>query len=114
MKFNRRAVFPSILVLLGLFLIISSVYWSAISGSQHVSNSPASVISNLPFPDVPRVLLREAQEAFEEKTAIFLDVRGEPYYSQGHIPGAISISEDELLDRIGELSLSAWIITYCA
>jgi rhodanese-related sulfurtransferase len=55
----------------------------------------------------------DAKAALEIQNAIFLDPRGEPFYSEGHIPGAISIPEDELEARLGELDPDAWIITYC-
>jgi rhodanese-related sulfurtransferase len=40
-------------------------------------------------------------------------VRGDPYYSEGHIPGAISMTQEEMATRMGELDKNAWIITYC-
>ena len=40
-------------------------------------------------------------------------MRGEEYYQQGHIAGAISIPEDQLEERVKELDSNAWIITYC-
>lgn len=113
MKFNRRTIFPIVLVFIGTFLIIGSVFWTVKSEMPQTANLEGSSVSNLPYPDVARVNLVEAKAAFENSTAIFLDVRGEPYYSQGHIPGAISTSEEELLDHLGELDQSAWIITYC-
>jgi rhodanese-related sulfurtransferase len=47
------------------------------------------------------------------KQAIFIDTRGEPYFSQGHIPGAIPLTDEEVATRQSELDPNAWIITYC-
>ena len=41
------------------------------------------------------------------------DGSGYQHYLAGHIPGAVTITEDELPERIDEFSPSDWIITYC-
>ena len=51
--------------------------------------------------------------AYDLEQAVFIDTRGDPYFSQGHIPGAISMTEDEVLSRLSDLDPNAWIITYC-
>ncbi len=67
----------------------------------------------IPYPEIKRISLADAKAAFDLKSAIFIDVRGEPYYSEAHVPGAISMTYDELSSRMGELDKKAWIITYC-
>ena len=67
----------------------------------------------IPYPDIKRIKLGDAKAAFELNSAVFVDVRGEPYFSEGHIPGALSMTYDELSSRMGELDKKAWIITYC-
>ena len=67
----------------------------------------------IPYPEIKRIGLKDAKAAFELKSAVFIDVRGDPYYSEGHIPGAISMTQDEMVSRMGELDKNAWIITYC-
>jgi hypothetical protein len=67
----------------------------------------------IPYPEIKRIGLGDAKAAYELKSAIFVDVRGEPYYSEAHIPGALSMTYDELSSRMGELDKNAWIITYC-
>ena len=45
--------------------------------------------------------------------AVILDVRPEPEYAGGHLPGAIHIPLEELTDRIAELRRDREIIAYC-
>lgn len=45
--------------------------------------------------------------------AVVLDVRPEPEYAAGHLPGAIHIPLEELAGRIGELPRSHEIVAYC-
>lgn len=63
--------------------------------------------------DAPRVSLEEAKAAFDSRAAVFVDVRSEAAYTEGHIPGALSIPLAELELRLDELNPDQWIITYC-
>jgi rhodanese-related sulfurtransferase/DNA-binding HxlR family transcriptional regulator len=45
--------------------------------------------------------------------AVVLDVRPEPEYAAGHLPGAIHIPLAELAGRIGELPRDHEIVAYC-
>jgi phage shock protein E len=74
---------------------------------------PTPVAQDIPFPEVSRINVKDAKAAFDIGNAVFIDVRGEPVFSDGHIPGAISITYDEIMDRLGELDSAAWIIPYC-
>ena len=116
-KLNQRFLIPALMVLAGVILILCSLYWLFNSTQPPAPRSPASPTPvssgvSVPYPDLPRLSLADAKAAYELGTAVFIDVRGEPYYSQGHIPGALSIPEDELYERLDELDPSAWIITY--
>ncbi len=64
-------------------------------------------------PLASRVSLAEAKTAFDEGSAVFLDVRSAESYQAAHIPGAISIPELDLPTRYTELDKNTWIITYC-
>lgn len=114
---NRVSAIPLLMVSLGILLIVASLLWLSNSTgdlTQNASDVPSPVASpRIPFPDIPRVSLKDAKAAFEIKQAIFVDVRGEPYFSQGHIPGSLSITNDEVSSRKSELDQKAWIITYC-
>jgi len=114
---KRTHIFPLIMIMGGLILILASVLW--IVRSTQAQNDPTSVpaLSNtamrIPHPEIKRISLADAKTAFDQDQAVFVDTRGDPYFSQGHIPGALSISEDELINHLGELDESRWIITYC-
>jgi 3-mercaptopyruvate sulfurtransferase SseA len=113
----RSKLVPVLMVIAGLALILGSLAWIAFTSRQtaaRVEQLPAPVTSpRIPYPDIKRATLEEARTAFDAGSVVFVDVRGEPYYSQGHIPGAISISLEELPNRLGELDKTARIITYC-
>ena len=59
-----------------------------------------------------RVTLEEAKKAFDEGTAVFVDVRASSAYEAAHIPGALSIPSNELPARMTQLDKNAWIIPY--
>ncbi|MEW6239310.1 MAG: rhodanese-like domain-containing protein [Chloroflexota bacterium] len=63
--------------------------------------------------EAPRISLDEARAAFDSGAAVFVDVRSEAAYAEGHIPGALSIPLAELESRLDELDPAQWIITYC-
>lgn len=67
----------------------------------------------IPYPNIPRVGLVEAKAAFDDQAAVFIDARGELLFMEGHIPGSIPFTEEELPLRINELDKNAWIIPYC-
>ena len=66
-----------------------------------------------PYLEIERVPLAEAKAAFDNGTAIFVDVRSSSAYADAHIPGALSIPNTELESRLSELDPKQWIITYC-
>jgi hypothetical protein len=114
---DRVSNAPLLVVGLGIFLIVLSLIWFA-SATRKTNSSqadiPAPVSSpRIPFPEIKRIHLGDAKAAFDLKQAVFIDTRGEPYFSQGHIPGALSITEDELQSRLRELDPNSWFITYC-
>ena len=55
---------------------------------------------SIPYPDVPRVSLADAKAAYDQGTAVFLDVRGTSDYETEHITGAISIPEMQIESRL--------------
>jgi rhodanese-related sulfurtransferase/DNA-binding MarR family transcriptional regulator len=57
----------------------------------------------------PGELLRRMRE----DQVLVLDVRPQPEYAAGHIPGAVSIPHDQLAARLAELPAGADIIAYC-
>ncbi|HSG44898.1 MAG TPA: rhodanese-like domain-containing protein [Anaerolineales bacterium] len=65
--------------------------------------------------EVTRVTVEEAKTAFDNGTAIFVDVRSEQSFAISHIPGALNIQLGEFETNPTELNLPTdhWIITYC-
>ena len=116
-KLKRRTLFPILMVIGGLFLMGSSIFvfmnspQSTFDGPS--SNDAASSNMDIPHPEIRRISLADSKAAYDQGKAVFIDVRGEPYYSQGHIPGAVSLTEDQVSTRLNELDPKVWIITYC-
>lgn len=110
---NRR-VTPLLLIFFGMFLILGAVVvYNDLPGSSTVSVTPTQIANRIPYPNIARISLDEAKQAWDQSSAIFVDTRGSQYYSQGHIAGALSIPEDELLTKLNQLSKDDFIITYC-
>jgi len=102
---------------LGLLLIITAIIWfTRIGGPSAAAPSEAAAATHTPVSQVDkveRVSLAEAKAAFDSKQAVFIDARGEPYFSEGHIPGAISMPSSEVAARFKELDPNVWVLTYC-
>jgi hypothetical protein len=112
---RRSALFlPVLLIGVGLVLIFGATIVILQSSTGIFTVQAPTPTTSLPFPQIKRISLADAKAAYETKSAVFVDVRGEPYYSQGHIPGAISFTAEELPDRSAELDPGDWIITYCS
>lgn len=133
-NYNRQPVAPVIMVAAGVVLILGAIFWSMNMGQNLQANdvppttgvllpstAPASIplgeatpaANRIPFPNVPRVSVADAKAALDAGEAMFVDTRGEPYFSGEHIPGAIPLTADEVAARLSELDPDEWIITYC-
>ena len=60
-----------------------------------------------------RLDFEELQRRIAEGEAVLLDVRPEEEYTAGHLPGAVSISLEELERRVGELPEDTPVFAYC-
>jgi hypothetical protein len=110
----RGKIFPLFLVCLGVLLLVGAGAWFFFFQPQSDPNLLVNLPeSEIPYPEIERVALTEAKAAYDQREAVFVDVRGEQYYQQNHITGALSLPEEQLPDRLGELDTQAWIITYC-
>jgi hypothetical protein len=69
-------------------------------------------VTSFPYP-IDRVSGEDALKAYQEKTAIFLDIRSEVEFKDSHIPGALNIPLEDLEQRAQELHPQRWIIPYC-
>lgn len=61
-----------------------------------------------------RIPRDEAVKLVKEGKAIFVDVRSKESYQAGHIKGAISIPESELIAHLKDIPPKRMIVTYCA
>ena len=110
---NRRPIFPIILMVVGLVILIGAlaiIFLSSNPEDQPVTSKPDA---GIPFPQIQRLSLSTAKGAYDEGTAVFVDVRDQSYYQESHIPGALSIPLDQLEKRLDELNKDDWIILYC-
>jgi rhodanese-related sulfurtransferase len=62
----------------------------------------------------PRITREEAIKLIRENKAVYVDVRSKMSYDKGHIKGAISVPNSQLMSRIRELPAGKMVITYCA
>ena len=106
---KRRNLFPVIIIGGGLLLFFTGLA-SVLSNrlTEEVATPTPATVSQ-----VQRVTLTDAKAAFDNRKAIFVDVRDSSSYAVGHIPGALLIPISELSSRMNELNRKAWIITYC-
>ena len=122
MPIIRRFRFGLLIICLALLGVLLSACVSANTPQPTLDCSDPNVPCLLPTStlaveaqptDVPRVEAEAAKEAYEDGSAIFLDVRSEGAFEAGHIPGALNIPLAEIETRLSELDSQAWIITYC-
>jgi hypothetical protein len=99
-----------ILVIAGTALLAAILACNSILPDE--PPAPAFPTEN-PHLDIERVSLSDAKSAFDDGTAVFVDVRSSSAYADAHIPGALSIPATLLESRLNELDPDQWIITYC-
>lgn len=98
-------------------LLLFTLACNALPASDTVGESepPANFTPPLTEADVPRVTAQDAKAAFDEGTAIIVDVRSQAAYEASHVAGALSIPLNEFEANIAGIDLpkDRWIITYC-
>jgi len=106
---NRKNPFPWLVIAGGLLLSFSALAYALINRPS------AAVATQTPgsLEQVQRVSLEDAKAAYDDRSAVFLDVRDRSSYAAGHIPGAVLMPLSELPNRSGELNPKSWIIPYC-
>lgn len=73
------------------------------------------MVRTLDLATAPRVKVDRARELFlSREGVIFLDVRDEDFFKNGHIPGAVNIPLRDLARRADELPKENEIVAYCA
>jgi rhodanese-related sulfurtransferase len=61
-----------------------------------------------------RITQKDAFALYQAGKAVFIDVRSHEQFSYGHIKGALSIPNSQLMERFKEVPVGKTIITYCA
>ena len=61
-----------------------------------------------------RINREDAQKMVKEGKAVWIDVRPEGQFDEGHIPGALNFPLSELQSKLTELPARKFLITYCA
>jgi len=114
---TRNSIGPWIMMGVGSLVILGAVIWKTLDVVQGVEPTPATADttsnSYIPYPDVNRILLEPAKEAFDNGTAIIVDVRDAEYFTESHIAGAINIPYGEIESRLDELDPLQHYILYC-
>ncbi len=82
------------------------------SSAVKAPDAPSGHIA--PSDGVKRITTVELRDALDKGTAIVVDVRGDSIYKQSHIKGSISIPENLIAARLGELPRDKMIVTYCS
>jgi 3-mercaptopyruvate sulfurtransferase SseA len=106
---NKSKIFgPALVIGIGILLIVIAIIWQ-LRGQGQVSRPIITIAPG----DVSRVTLLEAKKAYDDKAAVFIDVRDAGSYATSHIPGALNIPVNEIDKHYKELDPNQWIITYC-
>jgi len=61
-----------------------------------------------------RISRDEAVKMVKEGKAVWIDVRPEAQYDEGHIPGALKFPLSEITSKLTQLPPRKFLITYCA
>jgi len=100
-------------IITGLGLVLLAL---ALGTYLFTSTKPIAVeveTQSAPFPDIPRIGIRDAKQAFDAGDTVFLDVRDTDSYSLSHIPGAIFAPVSNIEQITFNLDRNKAIITYC-
>ncbi len=112
---------PAIPIVVGVVLVIiaggillSLGSWRSTAGDVAANpTAPALSTMQMPYPDVSRISLEEAQQKLALGEILMVDVRSKTAYDSLHIEGAISLPEGEIEDRLDELDRERSIVLYC-
>lgn len=114
---TRNSIGPWILMGLGSLVIMGAVIWKTIDVIDSIEPTPATAEttsnSYIPYPDVTRITLDAAKAAYDNGTAVIVDVRDTEYFNESHIAGAINIPYSEIESRLSELDPLQPYILYC-
>jgi hypothetical protein len=107
------------IVVLGVGLVVSAVgqrpQVAAVPGDLSIPVVTALPLATqpIPYPDVPRMTLKEATEKLERGEAVLVDVRSKVSYDKSHAVGALLLSEGEIDSYLEKLPRDKVLILYC-
>ncbi len=78
------------------------------------ANTAASTQNKGPYPDVPRITVKDAKKDFDTGTAVFIDTHSKVMFDNEHIKGAINIPFNEMESHMDLVPRGKKIITYCS
>ena len=104
---------PLILIGGGLVIIIGILLWQVLASAPQNSAAVPTADISIPYSNVPRTSLADAKAAFDNQSAVFVDVRDVADYDADHVQGALSIPLAVFDAQYGQLDPNQWIITYC-
>lgn len=107
-----RSLAPVILMVFGAILLAGAVVMAAILSQSSGPDTRSAIPTEDTYPEIPRVGLAEAKEAYDNGTAVFVDVRDTGSFARGHIPGALSLPVNEISFRLNELAPEDWVVPY--
>ncbi|MET8990789.1 metalloregulator ArsR/SmtB family transcription factor [Nonomuraea wenchangensis] len=89
--------------------------WMRLRGvaSEHLAEVDRARTAYLGPADTEQLTRAELLRRIQEGDVTVIDVRPREEYAAGHIPGALSVPVDELLDRLTELPEDGTIVAYC-
>jgi hypothetical protein len=120
---RQRANFTSLIIPTIVGLVVLAVIVGVIVSAEdrQLANTTSPAVSTaqalntgaLPYPDVPRISLADAQNELAKGQAVLIDVRSKSSYDSEHAAGAISMPEEEVNARLNELPRDKDLILYC-
>ncbi|MGA7613765.1 MAG: rhodanese-like domain-containing protein [Thermoanaerobaculia bacterium] len=85
--------------------------------TSSVSKAPGSPAlikeSNVPFPDVPRIMPDELKKLYDSGNVVIVDARSAIDYYNDHIKGARTIPLVQLPMKMNELPKDRMVVAYC-
>lgn len=110
-KKRTKPAFPIFLIVGGgLALVLAGLL---LASQNKPEPAPVAIQEEIPYPEIARVSIEEANTALASGSAVILDVRAAEAFAGQRIAGAVNIPTAELETRLNELDPNAWIIPYC-
>ncbi len=101
-----------VIVILGIVFSVGSWRPSPATSATNPTALPLST-RPIPYPEVPRISVQQAQEQLARGEILMVDVRSKASYDRQHIESALSLPEDQIENRLDELDRAKTIVLYC-